>query len=700
MAVRTMLTLDDISKSFDKSNYNFGTDLSTKHFHIKCALEFNFVSVEHKIFDCNIEFDYTPNISGAYPYMLLTDHDASGKYFNGVILFFPLGTSGGTYSNISGTLNGNAINESFFNGTVNVIQYNDYAFSKYDWDFTVGGQPIDTSLPLVIQGQGGIIFPQSWTTTYNFLQYFDNYDSPSESYWKYYNHQNLLQESNPILNRLINLTDKPAEMPVGYDYYIYNKYRTCDVDAFGNVSNYGPIQVKYERIRMTGTGRCSLYLNEADNSLTIKYSGEVYSSSYKEAVAAPYNDVEGSIQSLGPFYYKLGNQIGTGIKSCTMLQTNMRIWKNEEDANKDANGEDPTGEDEDGNITIPTPPEGDDDETEFGSSDARSPFGKVYSMTLSHLLNITNIFYSNDESIIANIKKGLELYGANPIQSIISLMYFPFSEEQIGTWTSENKISFGSYTHDLDFSIKKLAAPSGFLSGGTFTIARYFNDWRDYEPYSSITIYLPYVGLKKLDLARYLGKTVSIRYYVDIYTGSGICCLMSNGQMIEYFDCVLGVNLPIQGSDFASYSSSMLQSVMNSGSSVFSGAGAGAKLGSMIGGVGAPVGAMAGGVAGAVGSGFSLSQMSKPNDLLTTKGSFSGGVALNMPQYIYLIYEYYETETPNNLHKIYGLPSNYGGYGREFSGFTKGRFSELKTDRMTSNEVNELESLIQSGIYL
>ena len=699
MAVRTMLTLDDISKSFDKTNYNFGSDLETKHFYLKCAMEIN-NPYEYQKFDCNIEFDFKPNITGIYPYVILVNRDASGHHHNGFILYFPVGDTGGTYSNYTGTVNDVAIDASLFNGLVVKISANNNVLSNYDWDFAVGGQPIDTNLPLVLQGAGGTIYPQSWISVDNFVQEFDDYYAPTAAYWKYYNHENLLQDSNPILNRLINLTDKPAEMPAGYDYYIYNKYRTCDVDAFGNVSNYGPIQVKYERIRMKGTGRCSLYLNEADNSLTIKYSGEVYSSSYKEVVAANYNDVEGSIQYLGPFYYKLGNQIGTGIKSCTMLQTNMRIWKNEEDANKDANGEDPSGEDEDGNITIPTPPEGDDDETEFGSSDARSPFGKVYSMALSQLLNITNIFYSNDETIITNIKKGLELYGANPIQSIISLMYFPFSDEQIGTWTSENKISFGSYSHNLDFSIKKLPAPRGFLSGGTFTIARYFNDWRDYEPYSSITIYLPYVGLKKLDLARYLGKTVSIRYYVDIYTGSGLCCLMSNGQMIEYFDCVLGVNLPIQGSDFASYSSAMLQSVMNSGSSIFSGAGAGAKIGSMVGGVGAPVGAMIGGAAGAAGSGFSLSQMSKPNDLLTTKGSFSGGVALNMPQYIYLIYEYYETETPNNLHKIYGLPSNYGGYGREFSGFTKGRFSDLKTDRMTSNEINELESLIQSGIYL
>ena len=84
MAVRTMLTLDNISKSFDKSNYNFGTDLETKHFYLKCAMEIN-NPYDYQKFDCNIEFDFKPNISGVYPHVVLVNGDASGQYNNGFI---------------------------------------------------------------------------------------------------------------------------------------------------------------------------------------------------------------------------------------------------------------------------------------------------------------------------------------------------------------------------------------------------------------------------------------------------------------------------------------------------------------------------------------------------------------------------------------------------------------------------------------
>lgn len=702
MAVRTMLTRDDILQNFDKTNYNFGTDVGTKHFYIKAKMELANPYSPLR-FDCDVEFDFTPNQTGVYPFICLLDGDQSGYYENGVLTYLPQGVNGGTYTNIRGTLNDAPIDESFFNGETMRLTGNDYAFGNFDWDFTVGGQPLDTNLPVIIQGTGGRFIPQSWFSVDSFLQLFDEFYSPSASYWKAYSHSNLLWESNPVLERLINLgAGGGQEIPEGNDYYIYNKYRSADIDAYGNKSNYGPILGKFERIKMEEGGHCSLYHNKDDNSLTIKYSGTIYSSSYKTEAGAVYHDELGTIQEIGPFYYRIGNQIGRGVTFATFLQTNMRVWDDEQAAEDDAGGNPPEDkEPEEGNLSDVTPPDGPEDETEFGSSDARSPFGKVYSMALSQLLNVTNIFYTNDESILSNIKKGLELYGANPIQSIISLMYFPFNENQVGTWTSENSISFGSYSHELPFTIKKLAAPGGYLDAGSFELARRWNDWRDYAPYQSVTIYLPYVGLKQLDLARYLGKRVNIRYYVDIYTGTGICCLMSNGQMIEYHDCMLGVSLPIQGSDFASYASSMMQAVMSSGNSIIGGAQKGAQMGGQFGSpvVGA-LGGMVGGVASSAGAIFSLDHMSKPNDLLTTKGSFSGGVALNMPQYIYLIYEYYETETPRNLHTMCGLPSNYGGRGSEFSGFTKASSVELNTEGMTVSEVNELESLLQSGVYL
>lgn len=67
--------------------------------------------------------------------------------------------------------------------------------------------------------------------------------------------------------------------------------------------------------------------------------------------------------------------------------------------------------------------------------------------------------------------------------------------------------------------ILELCAP---ISLGSITVPPGFGDFRDLEPYTSITIYLPLFGTRTLEPSDVLNRNISVFYAVDITTGEAI----------------------------------------------------------------------------------------------------------------------------------------------------------------------------------
>lgn len=340
-------------------------------------------------------------------------------------------------------------------------------------------------------------------------------------------------------------------------------------------------------------------------------------------------------------------------------------------------------------------------DTNFGSGSVTSPFVSSYICSRNDVLSVAGAFYSNDTSIIDNIKKGLELFGSEPFQCLCGLSWFPFNLTTICTAAAQPYIYFGSYKHaPSGFSIDKIInlKSNGYVNAGSVYIAPLFQSYRDFEPFCQLSVYLPYHGWEKLDIAKYYKKTVNIRYYVDIYTNTYACALVADNQIIDVFPGNIGNTLPISGTNMSQYANSMLQSVLGT----VGGTAGGALTGAMIGGgvPGAVIGAAVGGFAGLAKGTFDMSQKGQPKDHLMIKGAFSGASASYMPQYVIFRYDIHNLIVPDNLTALYGRPSSSGGKISTFNGFLKCDTVKLNTGGMTDPEITEVLTLLREGIFI
>lgn len=345
--------------------------------------------------------------------------------------------------------------------------------------------------------------------------------------------------------------------------------------------------------------------------------------------------------------------------------------------------------------------------TTFGSGGVTSPFVSTYVCDRNDVLNVANAFYSNDTSIIDNIKQGLSLFGSEPFQALCGIKWFPCSLSNVVTTASQNYVYFGSYKYEsAGLSLNKVVGitANGYIDAGTVTLTPVQQSFRSFEPYCGLSVFLPYIGWQKLRIADYWGKTVNVRYYLDIYTGSCIAALVADGVFVDYFTGMLGVELPVTGQMLSQYSNSALNGLLGTAGGALGGAASGAMLagtaGLALGPAGTAALAVGGAAAGAAVGLFSMSQKGAPKDHNTTKGNFTSSVGAYLPQYVIFRFDVHDLIIPDMLTDLYGRPSSASGKVSSFSGFLQADTLKLNTSGMEDDEANEVAALLKEGIYI
>lgn len=102
---------------------------------------------------------------------------------------------------------------------------------------------------------------------------------------------------------------------------------------------------------------------------------------------------------------------------------------------------------------------------------------------------------------------------ANVLQYFSSYKKFFVDIEADGVKTLKaSKYDFGVDAPYTDKSIVE-------YSCGTVEIAEDFQSLLDYSPFSRLTIYMPFIGFMDLDVAKVMGKTLELKYKVDVLSG-------------------------------------------------------------------------------------------------------------------------------------------------------------------------------------
>ena len=262
----------------------------------------------------------------------------------------------------------------------------------------------------------------------------------------------------------------------------------------------------------------------------------------------------------------------------------------------------------------------------------------------------------------------------DPMQSIISLHKI-FGVPHV---SGRGNIKVGY----LDSGVESNLVDNQYTSVncGAVNLQEYFGNVFDYDPYTKISLYLPFIGIVPLDVGEVMRSTISVEYKIDVLTGS---CLV-NVSVIR--DKMGGVLYTYNGNCAVHYPVS-----------------SGSYMGIVTGLIG-----LAGGVAGTVmsggalapalmGAGASIGHM-KTN--VEHSGALSGNCGAMGIKYPYLIITRPQTALAKNFNTIEGYPAN--GYIQlsNCKGYTKIIDAHMTDIPATGNELDEIQNLLKTGVLL
>lgn len=296
-----------------------------------------------------------------------------------------------------------------------------------------------------------------------------------------------------------------------------------------------------------------------------------------------------------------------------------------------------------------------------------SGFIAMYNPTLANLQALGAKLWSDD--FVDNF---LKLWN-DPMEAIISLGLVPFSPSSSGSTVCQ----IGNY--DTEISMPRVTSQYESLSCGSVYIDEYWGNALDYGPYTDAEIYLPFVGMRHLDIDDIMGKTVSVDYNIDLLGGEAIAYITVNDRVLYDFRCNVMTAIPISSSSYASLYSSILGAITSVG-----------------------VGAVAGGGVGAAAGGLTSAA-----NIITSKHSSierggecspNGGVLGILTPYI-LLHRPIQS-LPANFGHFKGYPSNVTRTLSGISGYTEIEYIHLDGISATDAEKEEIYALLKAGVIL
>lgn len=306
-------------------------------------------------------------------------------------------------------------------------------------------------------------------------------------------------------------------------------------------------------------------------------------------------------------------------------------------------------------VIIPTVPIG-------GSA---SKLFSVYNPTDGQLNSLGTYLWSS------NILDLLAKFLQNPLDAIITL-----HQVYVTPPTSGSKNIYLGY---LDSGVSALSVNNQYvdIDCGSVIVPEYYNDARDYTPWTQVQMYLPFIGIVPLTPEDIINSAVNVKYGVDLYSGAvlaSVTVTKPDGvtQTMYQFSGNCAVEYPL--------TSGNINGVIKGLS--------GAITGAMVGGVS---GAVVGGLSGAMSGGASVGRSG-------SFGSNSGAMGYKKP---YLIINRKIPDDASNYSTFYGYPSNKTVTLSQCKGYT--RVKSVHVDNMvnaTSIEKEMIESKLKSGVII
>ena len=210
-----------------------------------------------------------------------------------------------------------------------------------------------------------------------------------------------------------------------------------------------------------------------------------------------------------------------------------------------------------------------------------------------------------------------------------------------------------------------------YIDCGTVSLREYYGNILDYSPYTTVQLYLPFIGIVSLDIADISRSSITVKYGVDVLTGA---CLAS---VSVQRDNAGGVLYQYSGNCACQYPLS-----------------SGSYMGMVTGALGT-IGSLARG--NIIGTGLSVAGM---HTNIEHSGGFSGNAGAMGIKKPYLIISRPQSAMNDGFPSIQGYPSNYYTRLGNCSGFIQVAECHVENISATNKELDKIKDLLKEGVIL
>lgn len=306
-----------------------------------------------------------------------------------------------------------------------------------------------------------------------------------------------------------------------------------------------------------------------------------------------------------------------------------------------------------------------------------SGFLNIWKIDQANLVKLGRDLWSTD--FVDNIVKSI----TNPIDTIIALNIVP-SIASVSTQSDTSTVKLGNFSSQA--SAYRVTSQFFRIDMGSFTFNKYWASALDFNPYTNIQLYLPYIGFIELSPDDVMGKTINVQYTCDIVTGQLSALVLVDGGVMYSQTGNFSMNIPITGANYGEMYKACIS----------------ASVGAVTGIAGAVA---TGGVAGVV-MGSSILGSATSNAVNGSKIQYNRGGSMSMSagylgvQHCFVAISRPKQSLANNYNAFVGYPSNITSALKDLSGFTSVESIHLENVSATQSEKEELEKLLKEGIIL
>ena len=214
---------------------------------------------------------------------------------------------------------------------------------------------------------------------------------------------------------------------------------------------------------------------------------------------------------------------------------------------------------------------------------------------------------------------------------------------------------------------------------GTVSVNEFFGNVFDYEPFTTIHCYLPFIGVVQLSTADVMRGKVNITYGVDVITGACLAKIKitrdGNSAIIYSYGGSCAVHYPVSSGSYSGIISGLISAAVGVGTSIATGN---------------PLAAV-----GGVVSGIHQAKLD-----VNKSGGFTGASGAVGPKIPYLIISRPQIAMARGFDVMTGYPANQLVQIKDCEGYIKCKETHIESNKATQEELNTIETMLKNGILI